>query len=132
MTPPVPHRPRPAIRRAIMALPFVAALALAARWNDEPLGTATDPGRPGFALRDETAASGIRFVHRRATLDPKLANIEPHVAAVGAGVSVADVDGDGWPDLYFTNSRFGERTRSIEIVATAPSRRSRRAPASPT
>jgi hypothetical protein len=91
-----------------MAVPFVACLALAARWNHEPLGTIADPGRPGFVLRDQTAAAGIRFVHHRATFDPKLANIEPHVAAVGASVSVADFDGDGWPDLYFTNSRFGE------------------------
>jgi hypothetical protein len=29
------------------------------------------------------------------------------VAALGAAVSVSDVDNDGWPDLYFTNSRFG-------------------------
>jgi enediyne biosynthesis protein E4 len=29
------------------------------------------------------------------------------VAALGAGVSVTDFDGDGWADLYFTNSRFG-------------------------
>jgi hypothetical protein len=35
-------------------------------------------------------------------------NVEPHVAALGASVSVADFDGDGKPDLYFTNSRFGE------------------------
>jgi hypothetical protein len=47
-------------------------------------------------------------VHHRPTFDPKIANVEPHVAAVGAAVSVADYDGDGWSDLYFTNSRFGE------------------------
>ncbi|HEY9230386.1 MAG TPA: CRTAC1 family protein, partial [Gemmatimonadaceae bacterium] len=63
---------------------------------------------PGFALRDETAAAGIRFVHHRPSFDPRIANIEPHVAALGAAVAVADFDGDGWPDLYFTNSRFGE------------------------
>ena len=48
------------------------------------------------------------FVHRIADLDPLIANIEPHVAALGASVSVADCDGDGWMDLYFTSSRFGE------------------------
>jgi hypothetical protein len=91
-----------------MAVPFIACLALAARWNHEPLGTAPDPGHPGFRLRDRTAASGIHFVHRRPTFDPKIANVEPHVAALGASVAVADVDGDGWADLYFTNSHFGE------------------------
>src|SRR5439155_1527238 len=29
------------------------------------------------------------------------------VGALGACVSVADVNNDGWPDLYFTTSRFG-------------------------
>jgi enediyne biosynthesis protein E4 len=90
-----------------MAVPLLACLALAARWNREPLGAAPDPGHPGFRLRDQTAAAGIHFVHQRPTFDPKIANVEPHVAALGASVAVTDFDGDGWPDLYFTNSRFG-------------------------
>lgn len=77
------------------------------RLDRGPARVWTDAARPGFALRDETAKAGIRFVHRRPTFDPKLAGVEPHVAAVGAGVSVADFDGDDKPDLYFTNSLFG-------------------------
>ena len=72
-----------------------------------PVRVSADATRPGFALHDETAAAGIHFIHHRPTFDSKIANIEPHVAALGASVSVGDFDGDGWPDLYFTNSRFG-------------------------
>lgn len=95
------------MRRAIVAVPFVAAIGLAIRLDAGPGGPRADATRPGFTLRDETAAAGIRFVHRRPSFDPRIANVEPHIAAVGASVAVADVDGDGWPDLYFTNSRFG-------------------------
>src|SRR5215212_4592828 len=91
-----------------MAVPFLAALLLAMRLDRGPIRPAADAAHPGFALRDETAAAGIRFVHRRSSFDPRIAGIEPHVAAVGASVSVADFDADGWPDLYFTNSRLGE------------------------
>jgi hypothetical protein len=98
---------RPTIRRAIVAIPFFACIGLAIRLDRGPVRARVDAARPGFALHDEAAAAGIRFVHRRPTFDPRLANIEPHIAALGASVSVADVDGDGWPDLYFTNSRFG-------------------------
>ena len=52
-------------------------------------------------------ASGITFVHHEPTLNPKLGHLAPYIAALGASVSVADVNRDGWPDLYFTNSRFG-------------------------
>ena len=90
-----------------MALPFIAALLLAMRWGRATGQPVADAARPGFVLRDETAVSGIDFVHRRPTFDPKIAAIEPHVAALGASVSVADFDGDGRPDIYFTNSRFG-------------------------
>ena len=90
-----------------MAIPFVGALLLAVRLNGAPGSAAANATHPGFALRDETAVAGIRFVHQRPTFDPKIANVEPHVAALGAGVSVTDFDGDGHADLYFTNSRFG-------------------------
>ena len=101
------HRPRPAIRRAIIAVPFLAALLLAMRLDRGPSRSAADAAHPGFVLRDETAAAGIHFVHQRPSFDPKIAGIEPHVAALGASVSVTDFDGDGRPDLYFTNSHFG-------------------------
>lgn len=59
---------------------------------------ATDlPVRPGFTLREVAAASGIRFAHQRPTLDPVLANISPHIAAVGAGVAVGDFNDDAGP-----------------------------------
>ncbi len=95
------------IRRAVIAVPFVAAIGLAVRLNEGPVRPRADAARPGFVLRDETAAAGIRFVHRRPAFDRRIANVEPHVAALGAAVSVTDFDDDGWQDLYFTNSRFG-------------------------
>jgi hypothetical protein len=109
MPPTVPHRPRPAVRRAIITIPFAAALLIAARLNSGPIRSGADATHPAFALRDETAQAGIRFVHHRPSFDPKIAGIEPHVAGLGAAVSVADFDGDDKPDLYFTDSRFGYR-----------------------
>jgi enediyne biosynthesis protein E4 len=101
------HRPHPAVRRAIIAVPFLAAILLAMRLDGGPKRSAADAAHPGFVLRDETAAAGIHFVHQRPTFDPRIAGIEPHVAGLGASVSVTDFDGDGSPDLYFTNSRYG-------------------------
>ena len=97
-----------AIRRAIIAVPFFATIGLAIRLDEGPIRPPADATHPGFELRDETAAAGIHFVHRRPTFDRRIANVEPHVAALGAAVSVTDFDRDGWPDLYFTNSRFGQ------------------------
>jgi len=98
----------PGLRRLLVAIPFFGAIVAAIRMDGAPTRAPADISHPGFVLHDETTPAGIRFVHHRPTFDPKIANIEPHVAALGAAVSVADFDGDGWSDLYFTNSKFGE------------------------
>jgi hypothetical protein len=103
----MPQRSSPGLRRAFIAVPFFAAIGLAARLDRGPIRVPPDAANPGFSLHDETAAAGIDFVHHRPSFDPKIANVEPNVAGVGAAVSVTDFDADGWPDLYFTNSRFG-------------------------
>jgi len=86
---------------------FLAALGLVLILNRDASGTGRPGHRPGFHLENVAAAIGIDFVHHRPLLDPKLDNVAPHVAGVGAAVSVTDVNQDGHPDLYFTNSRFG-------------------------
>ena len=65
----------------------------------------------GFALEEVARKSGIDFVHRGPTFDAKLSHIMPHVAAMGAAVSVVDFDRDGWQDLYVTNSAVGAANR---------------------
>src|SRR3990172_8535178 len=70
-----------AIRRAIIAVPFAAAVGLAVRLDRGPVRPRAAAARPGFALRDQTAAAGIHFVHRRPTFDRKIANVEPHLPA---------------------------------------------------
>src|SRR5207302_10379609 len=58
-------------------------------------------------LAEVAHVCAIDFVHQSRTLDPKVNHIAAHIGARGACVSVADVNNDGWPDLYFTSSRFG-------------------------
>ena len=92
----------------MIAVPFVAALLLAYRLDSAPTRASSRGPRAAFSLREVAAEAGIHFVHHRPSFDPKIAGIEPHVAALGASVSVSDFDGDGFPDLYFTNSAFGQ------------------------
>lgn len=99
--------PTAGARRAIIAVPFFAAIGLAMRLDRGPIRPPPDVTHPGFTLADETSAAGIDFVHHRPVFDPQIAHIEPNVAGVGAAVSVSDFDRDGWQDLYFTNSHFG-------------------------
>jgi enediyne biosynthesis protein E4 len=65
--------------------------------------------RHGFYLEEVAHASGVNFVHRAPTLDPRLKPIMPQVASMGAAVSIVDFDRDGWPDIYVTNSAEGSR-----------------------
>ncbi len=65
----------------------------------------------GFTLQEVAHKSGIDFTHEAPTLDSKLAHIMPQVASMGASVTVADFDKDGWPDIYVTNSAEGSQNR---------------------
>ncbi len=61
----------------------------------------------GFRLHESAREHGIDFAHRNVALDPKLDNIAVQIAGLGAAVAVVDADGDGWADIYATNSAFG-------------------------
>ncbi len=107
--------------RPVLALVFLLMLATPALIRRFGSGTVLAPGssaaaadpraRYGFQLTEASKASGLDFVHEAPTLDPKLAHIMPQVASMGAAVSVADIDGDGHPDLYVTNSGEGSKNR---------------------
>ena len=99
----------PTVLRIVVALLFAGLIAFAWRAGhklDAPKSAAA--GREfGFRLRECAKECGIDFTHHAPNLDPRLGNIMPHVAGMGAAVSVCDVNGDGWADLYVTNSDFG-------------------------
>jgi hypothetical protein len=90
----------------IVTAAFLAAVVAVVALNRRAAGTMTG-ARENVRLTEVAHRSGIDFIHQAATLDPQLAHITPHIAALGACVSVTDVNNDNWPDLYFTTSRFG-------------------------
>lgn len=65
--------------------------------------------RYGFYLQEDSQQAGVHFIHQAPTLDAKLDRIMPEVASMGASVSIVDFDGDGWPDIYVTNSATGSQ-----------------------
>ncbi|HEX9705622.1 MAG TPA: VCBS repeat-containing protein, partial [Gemmatimonadales bacterium] len=100
--------PKTSWRRVVVVAAFVAAVALVVALNHRAAGSDARAGSgAGFRLSEVAKESGIDFVHQATSLDPKLEHIVAHLAALGACVSVTDVNNDGWADLYFTNSRFG-------------------------
>ncbi len=99
--------PRLSWRYGLVGVLFVASVALVLVLNARASGAGNVAADPGFHLTNVAPEVGITFVHHGPTLDPQLDNIAPLVGSLGAAVSVADVNNDGWPDLYLTNSRFG-------------------------
>lgn len=97
----------------VLLAALLAVPALYRRFSDHTMRAAhaSDAagalGRYGFHLDESAKASGIDFVHREPTLDPKLSHIMAEVASMGAAVSVVDFDRDGWPDIYVVNSAEG-------------------------
>jgi enediyne biosynthesis protein E4 len=56
------------------------------------------PIQPSFHFSDITAAAGIQFQH---TVSPEKKYL---IESMSGGVLLLDYDGDGWLDIYFTNS----------------------------
>jgi hypothetical protein len=54
--------------------------------------------KPSFHFSDITAAAGIQFQH---TVSPEKKYL---IESMSGGVLLLDYDGDGWLDIYFTNS----------------------------
>jgi len=63
--------------------------------------------RYGFYLEESSREMGISFQHVRPQLDDKIEHINDQIASLGASVSIADVNNDGLPDIYLTNSEYG-------------------------
>ena len=102
--------------RIVLALLFagmlVAVVALDRR--SAPGGAAERSDtleRYGFRLDEVSERAGLTFVHHAPAFDARLEHIMPIVAAMGAAVSVADFDRDGWQDLYVTDSASGSANR---------------------
>lgn len=58
-------------------------------------------------FKDITASTGIDFKHFGPVVDERLKNLGPWFTALGAGGAMGDVNGDGFPDIYLTNSLAG-------------------------
>jgi len=97
------------MQRLLLALLLVALLVTTVILNRTAPATgeaaATDAmAQYGFRLEEASTRAGVAFIHRAPTFDRRLDHIMPVVAVMGASVSVADFDRDGWQDFYVTNS----------------------------
>jgi hypothetical protein len=92
---------------ALLAVPFLVREFYRQQVTEIDADAALE--RYGFYFEEVARARGIDFTHTSPSLDPKLAHIMPIIASMGAGVSIADFDRDGWNDIYLTNSGEGSR-----------------------
>jgi hypothetical protein len=72
---------------------------------------AASVGDPGRWFEDLTRKAGINHRHTNRAFDNQYAHIMAGYTALGASASVADFDGDGWEDVFVTDSSATGRNR---------------------
>ncbi len=92
----------------------VAALSLLLASGDAFPSHQTAQG-PGVRLRNVADAAGLRFIHQHSPSRDKY-----FIESVPGGVAVFDYNGDGRPDIFFTN---GAQTPSLEKSSDAHANR---------
>ncbi len=92
--------------------PLVAAVVLGAGAAIKLRQGAAPPVGPlGFRLVESSKAAGLENVHQKLPPPPAFANVAPWITAIGAHAAVVDFDGDGWMDVFLTNSAPGAPNR---------------------
>ncbi len=95
---------------AIVAAMLGAGELKPSSWRPQPAPKA--PGELAFSLEEISEPAGLSNTHERLAVHPSLSNIAPWIKAMGgASAAVVDFDGDGWPDVYVTNSAPGSKNR---------------------
>ncbi len=90
-------------------------LAAGALATSLPVAREQQPDRPPVQLRDVSDTAGIDFVHHYSPTPEK-----HYVESAPGGLAVFDYNGDGRPDLFFTN---GAHTPTLEKRSAAHSNR---------
>jgi len=84
-----------------VSMPFFRALLLILMVNNVCVARLhAQSSQPAIEFINVTAAAGIKFVHFKGNNGISINREE-----FGPGVCVADLDGDGWQDIYFVNGR---------------------------
>lgn len=94
---------------ALLATIFGIDQSLGGEAEARPEDAANAIERYGLQFEEISERAGIDFVHAAPELDEALDPIMPLVASMGAAVSVADFDDDGWQDIYTVTSAHGGR-----------------------
>jgi hypothetical protein len=100
---------RHAGRRSLLGIAAALAGVVAAAQSPP----ASSPAPAPVQLVDITASTGIHFTHLSS---PEAKYI---VESMSGGVALIDFDGDGWPDIYFTNAPSVEMAKSGAVARSA-------------
>ncbi len=87
---------------ALFAASALLYVAFGRSVPSEPAGEVVRAKRAWF--EDRTSSAGVGQAHVNRTFENEYAQIMQGYTALGASASVADFDGDGWEDVFFTRS----------------------------